>query len=532
MSDQSLPPSGGPDNEAVTAQGKAAFEAIGLNERLASLLAEAGMTGPTPVQQAAIPPLAQGRDAILRSPTGSGKTLAYLLPVLQRIDPQRRETQAAVLAPTQELAMQIVRVAETYGEPLGIKTVALIGGAALSRQLERMKQRPHLVVGTPGRVREVAKLKKLPLHQVKTVVVDETDRVFSLGGKGDVEAILKGADRERQTVFVSATRSEAMREAESRWLRDPWLPEEEGEEAASGLPPTIDHVYLVCDRRDKIDTVRRLIRNLRPAGALIFVNDIERIGELLSKLRYEGFAVDALYGDTPGRERGDAMRKFREGRTKLLIASDVAARGLDIPGLPLVVQFEPALDADHYVHRAGRTGRMGRRGRSVTLIEPQERFIMAKLSKQLGIELTEKALREGRLLSAEEARGVRRGREEASSAGPARDASSGLKGKPGIGSRPPKPSAASSAGAKPTAAPRRAGAGHGLGASAEAAAPAAPRKPESRKSEARKPEPPKPSRAAKIKADRKRDNKNKGAPRWLKEKRSQSSQQEPPSPTS
>lgn len=524
MSDQPLPPSGGSDTEAVAARGKAAFEAIGLNERLASLLAEAGMTGPTPVQQAAVPPLAQGRDAILRSPTGSGKTLAYLLPVLQRIDPQRRETQAAVLAPTQELAMQIVRVAETYGEPLGIKTVALIGGAALSRQLERMKQRPHLVVGTPGRVREVAKLKKLPLHQVKMIVVDETDRVFSLGGKGDVEAILKGADRERQTVFVSATRSEAMREAESRWLRDPWMPEDEGEEAASGLPPTIDHVYLVCDRRDKIDTVRRLIRNLRPAGALIFVNDIERIGELLSKLRYEGFAVDALYGDTPGRERSDAMRKFREGRTKLLIASDVAARGLDIPGLPLVIQFEPALDADHYVHRAGRTGRMGRSGRSITLIEPQERFIMAKLSKQLAIELTEKALREGRLLSVEEARRARKGREEeaSSSAAPTRDASSGAKGKPGIGSRPGRSSAAASAGARPAAASRRAGAGHVGGAGAEAAAPAAPRKPE----------PPKPSRAAKIKADRKRDNKNKGAPRWLKEKRSQSSQQEPPTPSS
>lgn len=581
MTDQSMPPSGD-TNTRPEAVGE--FAALGLDERLAAKLAEAGMTGPTPVQASAIPQLVRGRDGMLRSPTGTGKTLAYLLPVLQRIDATRRETQAVVMAPTQELAMQIVRVAETYGEPLGVQTVALIGGAALSRQLERMKRKPQLVVGTPGRVREVASLKKLPLHAVKMVVVDETDRIFSLGGRSDVESILRGASRERQTVFVSATRSEAMREAESRWLNDPWESEATVDGSMSGLPQTIEHGYLVCDKRDKVDLVRRLARNLKPSGALVFVNDIERIGELLSKLRYEGFAVDALYGDTPGRERGEVLRRFREGKTKLLIATDVAARGLDIPGLPLVIQFEPALDADHYVHRAGRTGRMGRSGRSISLVTPQERFIMNKLGKQLGIEIAELALAEGRLQRIDELRrpgrsagaaGRGESRAEAADrnqrfagtgksagaskgerggknaiAGERRERSSGAAGagerskrdsgmgaygtfagrSDGLSAKPANRKASAGAAVKPTGGRSREGRSgetNGAARTANGTAPVhgsgrhaavSPAGNPGRGQEAAKPKPGK----AKAKADRKRDNKDKGAPKWLKEKRSQS----------
>jgi|GEM_PF-231649 len=384
------------ENSGGQGSEEASFAALGLGAQLTGALAKAGILAPTSVQAGVIPELLAGRDGVLRSPTGSGKTLAYLLPLLQLVDPGKRETQAVVFAPTQELAMQIVRVSEQYGEPLGVKTVALIGGAALSRQLDRMKGKPAIVVGTPGRIREVVSLRKLPLHAVRHVVVDETDRVFSLGGKQDVEFVLKGAAANRQTVFVSATRSDTMRAAEAKWLRDPWETTVR-QEQEPGLPQTIEHLYLVSDPRDKIDLVRRLIRTMKPASTLLFVNDIERIGELLAKLRFEGFAVDALYGDTPGKERGEVLRKFREGKTKLLIASDVAARGLDVPELALVLQFEPALDADHYVHRAGRTGRMGRSGTSITIVTPKETFIMEKLGKQLRIDIRERRLAHGRL---------------------------------------------------------------------------------------------------------------------------------------
>jgi len=535
--------------------GERSFAELGLDGRLAERLAGAGIVRPTGVQAEAIPALLAGRDGVLRSATGSGKTLAYLLPLLQRIDAEKAETQAIVLAPTQELAMQIVRVAETYGEPLGIRTVALIGGAALSRQLDRMKRRPQLVVGTPGRVREVAARKKLPFHPVRIVVVDETDRVFSLGGRGDVEAILRGASRERQTVFVSATRSDAMREAESLWLRDPWEPAAAAQTAGGGLPAEIEHWFFVCDRRDKIDLVRRLALHLKPAAALLFVNDMEKIGELVAKLRYEGLSVEALYGDTPGRERSDAMRKFREGRVKLLIATDVAARGLDVPGLPLVVQFEPALDADHYVHRAGRTGRMGLPGLSITLVTPRERFIVDKLSKRLGIAFAEKTLRGGQAVDA----GERAGRPAAGRAA----AGKGRPAAPRRGAEAVEPAAKSGAapvGARSAAKPQRAAAGAarpaaGARATGGERAPAAggsgPQRgavrpemrsqpggaPERRqaapeaagpasragRADAPPPAPDRPAKAkAKAKAARERDTKNKGAPRWLKEKRVQS----------
>jgi len=467
------------------------FGDLGLKIELTERLATAGIAEPSDVQKAAIPELLSGKDGVIVSPTGTGKTLAYLLPLLNKLDGTRRDVQAIVLAPTQELAMQITREAEKYGEPLGIRAVALIGGASLARQLERMKTKPALVVGTPGRVREVSQTNKLSLHAATFVVVDETDRVFALGGKGDVENLIRQCSRERQTVFVSATRSEAMKEAERRWQKEPWVADLAAEGKDNGLSPTLKHWYFLGDRRDKIELIRKLVRHLKPSSALLFVNDTEKIGELLAKLRYEGFSVDALYGDTPGRERGEVMQRFRKGRTALLIATDVAARGLDIPGLSLVIQYEPALDADHYVHRSGRTARMGREGTSITLITAQERFIIDKLEKQLSIKIEPKLLAEGRVLSLEEA-GVRRTKEfERKLQGEGERKDVRTASVPNGSSKLSQ--ARSAAGVAPSGAPAKAAK-----------------------------QPPKP---VKPKVDRQRDKKNKGAPKWLKEKRDNASSQ-------
>ncbi len=500
------------------------FERLGLVPALVDGLGDAGIGVPTSVQTSVIPALLEGRDGVIVSPTGTGKTLAYLLPILQRLDGARRETQAIILAPTQELAMQIVREAQRYGEPLGIKTVALIGGAALSRQLERMKAKPALVVGTPGRVREVVSLRKLSLPGVRHFVVDETDRVFSLGGRTDVEKLLRQCAKDRQTVFVSATRTDAMREAEQSWLSNPWVNSDEsmaasgaggGEgEQSGGLPDTIKHWYFVEDRRSKVDLVRRLLRHMKTKPALLFVNDTEKIGELSAKLKYEGVLVDTLYGDTAGRERGEALRRFRSGKTALLIATDLAARGLDVPGLPLVIQFEPALDADHYVHRAGRTGRMGKEGVSVTIVTPQELFIVEKLAKQLGIRMERKALYEGRVVAAEEAGAGKRGAESERTVADKR----GKNGKEGeltsslsAGAPKAKTLDRQAKGAISTAgAPGQRSKG-AVAANAESSVgsrhPTAPRQTAPAK------------RAGKDKQERERDRKNKGAPRWLKQKR-------------
>ncbi|TVX98793.1 DEAD/DEAH box helicase [Cohnella terricola] len=491
------------------------FQELGLGEALAGKLAASGIEQPSEVQKQAIPALLAGKDGVLVSPTGTGKTLAYLLPLLQQIDGSRKEVQALALAPTQELAMQIMREAEAYGAALGIKAVALIGGASLSRQLERMKSKPALIVGTPGRVREVANTRKLSLHAVRFIVVDETDRIFSLGGKNDVEHLLKRCARERQTVFVSATRSEAMKEAERKWQKDAWISDVTEKENENGLSSTLQHWYFLGDRRDKIDLVQKIVRHMKPSSALLFVNDTEKIGELQAKLRYEGFSVDALYGDTRGQERGEVMQRFRNGRTKLLIATDVAARGLDLPGLPLVIQLEPALDADHYVHRSGRTARMGREGTSITLIAPEERFMIDKLEKQLNIQVQPKMLYEGRVVSYEE--GVARrsrgasGRQPQGAGADAKDARPVWKSKAeylaGLEAR-------QAAEAKPRSRrvpegkPATVGSAQAEGSGREAKKPGL----------AAKPAQP-PVKPAKSKVKRAREQKNKGAPKWLKAKR-------------
>lgn len=514
------------------------FKELGLNDLLAEKLAASGIAVPTDVQSKALPQLLAGKDGVLISPTGTGKTLAYLLPLLQKIDGSRRETQAVILAPTQELAMQIMREAEAYGQPLGIKCTALIGGASIARQLERMKSKPALIVGTPGRVREVSSTRKLSFHAVIGVVVDETDRIFSLGGRSDVEYIMRNCSRDRQTVFVSATRSEAMRDAEKKWLKEPWVADVSENENENGLSSTLQHWYFLTDPREKIDMIRKLIRHLKASSALLFVNDTEKIGELLAKLRYEGFSVDALYGDTPGRERGEVMQRFRKGKTAVLIATDVAARGLDLPGLPLVIQYEPALDADHYVHRSGRTARMGREGTSITLVTHPQRFIIDKLEKQLKIEVLPKMLYEGRVVSLEEGierkepgseRKSQENRGEAKGPRPVWKSKAEFLATQKQQVEKPQETAQPSPAAKPLYAVRAASNGKRMDNRSNAPAAPAQTKPLSQvaaQSPAKVPAKPvgkaaakPPLKSAKVKSDRARDLKNKGAPKWLKEKR-------------
>ncbi|MGO4345831.1 DEAD/DEAH box helicase [Paenibacillus sp. MCAF9] len=457
---------------------------IGINELLSDKLTANGIIEPTDVQANTIPILLGGSDVSARSQTGTGKTLAYLLPLLQKLNSHSSAIQAIILAPTQELAMQIVRVAEVYAEPLNIRVQQLIGGAALKRQVEKLKLRPQLVIGTPGRIHELLKLRKLKLNDVKNVVVDEADQVFQLGSTKEVEIILHSVGKEHQIAFFSATYPDQMARFEGRWMKNPERIQVTPEHTVS---QTIDNYFIVSDKRDKTDTARRLVRLLNPASALLFLNDTDNISNWESKLSYEGFTVEALYGDADKQRRAATLTRFREGRCQLLLATDVAARGLDIEGLPLVIQLDPASDADHYVHRAGRTGRMGRPGTVVSIVTPQELFIMEKFRKQLGIELTERTMFRGKLLSEEELREATKpfaARHEAKLA----DRSEALQTKRAAENK------------------------------SAAAAPKQTKLVETKAVTA----PPKPKPAAKPapkKVERKREGKNKGAPKWLKAKR-------------
>ncbi|CAM4114511.1 DEAD/DEAH box helicase [Paenibacillus alkaliterrae] len=472
---------------------KYTWNEIGINEVLAGKLAASGIVEPTDVQAETIPILLGGSDVSARSQTGTGKTLAYLLPLLQKLNVHSGAVQAVILAPTQELAMQIVRVAEAYGEPLNLRVQQLIGGAALKRQVEKLKLKPQLVIGTPGRIHELLKLRKLKLNDVTNVVIDEADQVFQLGSTKEVEAILFAMGQERQIAFFSATYPDQMARFEGRWMNNPTRIQITPEHRVS---ETIVNYYIVSDKRDKTDTARRLVRLLNPSSALLFLNDTDNIANWEAKLSYEGFTVEALYGDADKQRRAATLARFRDGRCQLLLATDVAARGLDIEGLTLVIQLDPASDADHYVHRAGRTGRMGRSGTVVSIVTPQELFIMEKFRKQLEIELTERTMFRGKLLTAEELREATRPFARRQEAKQAPEGNEGERAS--VETRKPTVRASS-----------------GLAKIAQAAAAPQPPKLKAKLAPAKAP----------VKAEHKREGKNKGAPKWLKAKREENKKQ-------
>jgi len=473
---------------------KQTWNEIGIVNKLEEKLKANGIVEPTAVQAETIPILLGGSDVSARSQTGTGKTLAYLLPMLQRLNANSNALQAVILSPTQELAMQIVRVAEVYAEPLNLRVQQLIGGAALKRQVEKLKLHPQLVVGTPGRMHELLKLRKIKLHDVISVVVDEADQVFQLGSTREVETLLHGMGNGRQIAFFSATYPDIMARFEGRWMKDPVRIQITPEHRVS---ETIDNYFIVSDKRDKTDTARKLIRMLNPSSALLFLNDTDNISNWESKLSYEGFSVEAIYGDADKQRRAATLTRFRDGRCQLLLATDVAARGLDIEGLPLVIHLDPASDADHYVHRAGRTGRMGRSGTVVSIVTPQELFIMEKFRKQLGIDLTERTMFKGKLLTSEQLREATRpfqGRPESSSGQPR---------KPLIASKTEPASTKRTEGSEELS--RSVDALKQVKTSSTAASTNPINKP------AAKPSP--------KKVEKKREGKNKGAPKWLKAKR-------------
>lgn len=412
------------------------FAALHIEPGYAARLKELGIETPTPVQAEAIPIILEGKDAVVQSQTGSGKTLAYALPLLQAADPAEKHIQAMVVAPTRELGMQIVRTFESLTEGTGIRVQQLIGGASIQRQIEALKKKPQIVVGTPGRILELLKLRKLSLHGVRQLVVDEVDQVFELGGMKETETILRGLRRDKQVLFFSATIPPRMMEAVERWMQEPAFVRINPAERTS---PTIEHYYVVSEERDKLDTLRRLVRTYSPKAAIVFIGDTEDIGETVAKLRFMGLSVEGLYGDAFKLDRVQAMQRFRDGKVQLLLATDVAARGLDLPNVTHVIHLDPATDADAYVHRTGRTGRMGRRGTAFSIVTPKEEFIMDKFSKALGIRIERRTLYYGKVLSPEEEGQLRRGRGKKPAAASAARVSASAVRPPGA--RPERPAA-------------------------------------------------------------------------------------------
>ncbi len=356
----------------------------------------------SPVQQASIPHVLAGRDVLVQSQTGSGKTYAYLLPILQRLRADLKQPQAAVIVPTRELAMQVFRELQMLLEGSELRAEALAGGADLQRQVEKLRLHPQIVVGTPGRLVELISKRKLRMHDVKMIVVDEADQLLKQGFQKDVEQIIKSTLRERQLLFFSATLGKEVRAMADRSMREPQLIEVE---AASKTVAQLQQFVIYVDERDKIDALRRLTHALTPKAALLFVNDTHEIGEIVAKLQYVGLSVAAIYADQGKQERADVMRRFREGKLLLLVSTDVAARGLDFPDVDLVVNYDLPDTEEHYVHRVGRTARMGRSGTAVSLATDYQRKAVERYGRRLSAEISERVLLRGQLLAPRSRRG-------------------------------------------------------------------------------------------------------------------------------
>ncbi len=375
------------------------FAGLGVAPDLVTALASRGITVPTPIQARALPLLHAGRDAYLLAETGTGKTLAYLLPVLARLDLSLDAAQAVIVAPTHELAIQIQRECVQLALDAGraVRTLLLIGGTSMDRQLEKLKKKPHVVVGSPGRIAELVRMRKLKPPAFRIVVIDEADRLLARESLPDVRAIVDAAPHGRQLVCASATEQPEAREALAALA--PGL--EVLEASAAAINADIEHLVVECEERDRPDVLRRLLHALRPDRAIVFAHRSETADEVAAKLEHHGVPAAELHAASDKRDRQRAMDDFRSGRVRVLVASDVAARGLDIAGVTHVFNLDVPTQAKAYLHRVGRTGRAGEKGVAVTLMTANELRRAARFERELGITLQRVRLREGRLAADE-----------------------------------------------------------------------------------------------------------------------------------
>ena len=373
------------------------FEQIGLDKKLVAGLAKAAITIPTPVQAAVIPEVLQGRDVIGHSATGTGKTLAYLLPLFQKIESGKREVQAVVLAPTHELVMQIFRQAELLAQNSGIPVAAaaIIGEVNIARQIDKLKEKPHLIIGSAGRVLELIQKRKINAQTIKTIVLDEADRLLDENNRAAVAAVIKATQKDRQMLLFSATIPQETLAAAGQWLRDPAHASIQNE---SPLPSGISHMYFLVEARDKIIVLRKLLAGIQPERALVFVNTAPAIAETVAKLNFHGVAAAGIHGSANKAERQAALQDYRDGRVRILVASDLAARGLDIDGVENVINLDLPESAQAYLHRAGRTGRAGASGRVFSIVDKGEARRIPSLRKSLRISVTEQQLSYGKIV--------------------------------------------------------------------------------------------------------------------------------------
>ncbi len=357
------------------------FAELGLSEGVLEAIEALEYTEPMPIQSEAIPVIVRGRDIIGQAQTGSGKTAAFGLPAVEQIDETSEDIQVLVLTPTRELCIQVAQALRTFSEFKGVKVVACFGGQPIPEQTVQLRQGPQIVVGTPGRVMDLIRRGWLQLSDCRYVVLDEADEMLSLGFMEDVEWILKKTPSGRQTLLFSATMPAPIRKLADRYLYEPVHVKVE---SATLTVETIDQVIVEVEPNRKLDVLCAVLERDRPAAAIVFRRRKMTVDELVTQLGARGFDAAPLHGDMPQGRRDGVMLRFRSGRAKLLVATNVAARGLDISHVSHVFSYDVPDDPEEYTHRIGRTGRVGRSGIAYTFMTNRDRKGVAEIERVTG----------------------------------------------------------------------------------------------------------------------------------------------------
>ncbi|WP_206107287.1 DEAD/DEAH box helicase [Paenibacillus apii] len=369
------------------------FRELGVSEALTALLRGQGIAQPTPVQAEAIPPVVQGLDVIARAKTGTGKTLAFLLPILDKIRPDRPFPQALIMAPTRELALQITEEARKLTHESDIKILAVYGGQDVEKQLRKLEGGRHLIIGTPGRLLDHMRRGTLALGGVTMLVLDEADQMLHMGFLAEVESIITAIPSRRQTMLFSATMPDPIKQLAASYMKQPV-----DIVIKSGSPIPLDNIrqqVVECTDRAKEEALKALIDRDRPYLAIIFCRTKRRVSKLNEALIEAGYDCDELHGDLSQNKREAVMKTFREAKLQLLVATDVAARGLDVEGVTHVFNYDMPLDVDSYIHRIGRTGRAGGKGLAITFASPRDRAGLEMIERGISQRLERRRYEKG-----------------------------------------------------------------------------------------------------------------------------------------
>lgn len=354
------------------------FQDLGISPATMKALKRMGFEEATPIQAETIPLSLQNKDLIGQAQTGTGKTAAFGVPLVDKIDVANEVIQGIIIAPTRELAIQVSEELYKIGYGKRTRVLSIFGGQDINRQIRALKKNPHIIVGTPGRILDHINRKTLRLDNVQTVILDEADEMLNMGFIDDIEAILSKIPTERQTLLFSATMPGPIRKMAERFMKDPEVVKVKAKEMTV---PLIEQYYIETQEKTKFDILTRLLDIQSPELAIIFGRTKRRVDELSEALNLRGYTAEGIHGDLSQAKRMSVLRKFKEGTIDVLVATDVAARGLDISGVTHVYNFDIPQDPESYVHRIGRTGRAGKEGVAITFITYRERSYLQVVEK-------------------------------------------------------------------------------------------------------------------------------------------------------